>query len=148
MRKVLLALTALALTVSSNAKSINITVNQLPAPAKAYVIENFGTSSVRKVEKDSKEYEVKFYNGTEIEFYKSGDLKKVESDNHRALPTGVLNPLPASVKAYVNSKFAGWKITEVKVKDSKIEIELEKGRYDAELKFTRSGKLLKVEIDD
>ncbi|HCO68167.1 MAG TPA: hypothetical protein DIT04_10500 [Dysgonomonas sp.] len=148
MKKLLFALTALFLTTSAFAKGKPVNASNLPEPAKAFITTHFGgLQSVYYAELDGREYEVDLRGGYELEFNRNGSLKSVEAD-WKAIPASVLNEVPASVSAYINSKFAGWKLVEISIKSNKIEVELEKGRFEAELKFSSTGRLLKVEIDD
>jgi len=149
MKKLFLAAIALTMTLGASARNnTTITFNNLPVVSQNFITSNFGTATIKKIKAGTAKYEVEFTNGTELEFYKNGSLKQAEAER-QALPVSVLNSLPANVKTYVSSKFANWKLTDVEVKSSgKIEVELEKGKYDAELTFNQAGKLLKSEIDD
>ena len=125
-----------------------ISPSELPAEAQNVINQHFGgLSNVTKAKIDRYKYEVETRDGFEIEFNFDGSVKSIESD-YKSIPFQILASLPGEVNSYVNSKFAGWKLLEVEVKKSKIEISLEKGRYEAELKFNGSGKLLKVKYDD
>lgn len=138
---------ALAAGVSAK-KPVTVPVSKLPVAAQNFIAKNFGMASVKYVKESIVDFDVILKNDIELEFYKDGSFKGAESD-HKALPTFILDAVPASIKAYVNSKFGNWKMTDVDVKFSgNIEIELEKGKYDAELTFSPSGKILKVDIDD
>ena len=141
---------ALAVTVSVSARKYpTIGFNDLPSESQNFIASNFGAASIKQVKEGPMKYEVELRNGTEIQFYKDGSFKQAEADKHRSLPMSVLNVLPANVRAYVIQKFGDWKLTDVEVKYSgKIEVELEKGKLDAELEFNQAGKLLKVDIDD
>lgn len=150
MKKFILVSMALLLAVGVSAKRYPaLTLSDLPTVSQNFIINNFGASSVKQVKQNSIKYEVELRNGTEVQFYKDGSFKQVESEKHQALPVSVLNVLPSNVKTYVSSKFGNWRLTEVEVKYSgKIEVELEKGKYDAELEFSKTGQVLKVDIDD
>jgi len=150
MKKLILVSMALAVTLGVSARKYpTIAFNELPVESQSFISNNFGTSSIKTVKEGPIKYEVELRDGTEIQFYKDGSFKQAEAEKHRTLPISVLNVLPANVKSYVSHKFANWKLTDVEVKYSgKIEVELEKGKYDAELEFNQAGKLLKEDIDD
>lgn len=148
MKKSLFVLAALAFTTSAFARGKYVNPSNLPETAKTFITTHFGgLQAVSYAELDGKEYEVDLKGGYELEFKNTGVFKKAEGE-WKALPASVLNELPASVTTYINSKFADWSLQSVEVKSGKIEVELEKGRYEAELKFSTDGRLLKVEIDD
>ena len=150
MKKNILISIALIMSLGVSAKRYpSIEINHLPIEAQNFILHNFGASSIKKVKESSNKYEVKLDDGTKIQFFKNGSLKQAEAGKHYSLPISVLNVLPRNVKAYVMQNFGKWRLIEVEVKNSgKIEIELEKGKYDAELEFNHAGQLIKVDVDD
>ncbi len=150
MKKLILVSMALFLAIGISAKKYpTLSFKDLPIESQNFITNTFGVSSVKTVKEGPVKYEVELRNGTEVQFYKNGSFKRAEAEKHQALPISVLNVLPANVKTYVSHKFGSWRLTDVEVKYSgKIEIELEKGKYEAELEFSRTGQLLKVDIDD
>src|SRR5690606_12634662 len=86
-----------------------ISNNELPAPSKTFVSENFASakiiSTVKDKEGSSFEYEVKLDNGVDIKFDNAGLWQDVEARNDRdALPTTTFI-LPAIVN-YVTTNYA------------------------------------------
>ncbi|WP_128330097.1 PepSY-like domain-containing protein [Apibacter sp. HY039] len=125
-----------------------ISPSQLPASAQNYLNTYFGgLSNVSRAKVDRHKYEVETRDGFEIKFNLDGSVRKIESD-YKSIPMGTLSKLPGNVYSYMSTQFAGWNLLKVEIKSSKIELDLEKGRYEAEVRFNGAGKLIKVKYDD
>ena len=114
MRKNLFAtlLVALSMCMNACAKDQIITFNQLPDDAKTLIQSSFSVDSVSFVLLDregvSTEYEVRFMDGSKVEFDSKGALKKVDC-GVRAVPAALI---PDAVRSYVASRFPNAFITE------------------------------------
>jgi hypothetical protein len=120
-----------------------ITFAQLPAAAQTIVQDNFDVNNVAyvKMERDfiGKEYEVRFNDGTEIDFEGDGSLKKVDC-HLLAVPEALV---PAPVLNYVKTMFPQAFVTEWGKDDWGWKAEL---NNKLEIKFNR--KYEAVGLDD
>ena len=83
MKKVFsLALMALTVVFSACAQDRVVTFEQLPANAQKVIKQHFTTEGIAYVKLDKEfigtEYEVRYTNGTEIDFTEKGEIKKVD----------------------------------------------------------------------
>ncbi|TWP24257.1 hypothetical protein ETU10_03165 [Apibacter muscae] len=124
-----------------------IPASELPANIQETINQYLGgMSKVTRATIDDYKYEVETQDGYRAKFKLNGSIIKVESNN-QAIPVGILAKLPGNIHTYVKSKYADWKLLEVKIKSSKIELELEKDHLEGELEFNGSGILIKEDID-
>lgn len=135
---------AIALFLNLNAfadqKEI-ITFVQLPQAAQDVVSQNFNQSDISYVTKErgwSVEFEVRFTNGTEIEFDSDGALKKIDCQGN-PIPEALL---PAEVVTYVKTNFPGASIKEWGTDDGEYEAELNNG---LKLKFDNSYRFKRID---
>ena len=78
--------------------------------------------------------------GTKIEFWRDGSLKKIETYSTGNMPGDCMSE---SIGAYVNGHFPGCVVTKIERKGYGFEVELSN---DIELKFNHRGVL--IDIDD
>lgn len=141
----ILAAVLIVFTVSvAKAADKVITFAELPAKAQAFVKKHFSEKDVVLVKMDTeylirKEYEVKFNNGSELEFDGEGEWKKIDMKKE-AVPAALV---PASITERVKKSFPNTFVQEIKKSRNKIEVEISNG---LELEFTKEGKF--VRIDD
>lgn len=119
-----------------------IETDALPEAAQTFIRTHFDGVKIAYAEVDEElfgaEYSVRLADGTEIEFDKSGEWKKVESE-HAGLPASVL---PAAIGDYLTGSYAGRKVEKIERKRRGYEVELVRG---PELLFDRQGKFLRVD---
>lgn len=122
-----------------------ISLESLPEISQAFIEEHFASSTVKEVKKDKDSYEVEFTDKTEVEFYASGEWKKVETDNDIALPGSVINLLPEKAVAYLASTYPNKTVKEIENKKELYEVEL---YNNIAITFDKEGNLWGVSGDD
>lgn len=125
--------------------SEKISIESLPAISQAFIKEHFAANTVKEVKKDKDSYEVVFTDKTEVEFYTSGEWKKVEADNNIALPTSVILLLPEKAVAYITSTYPDKSVKEIENKNGIYEVELYK---NIEITFDKDGNMWGVSGND
>lgn len=146
MKKIITLLAAVVLVFAvTKVKAADkvITFGELPENAQAFIKKHFDVKDVILVKMDTeylirKEYEVKFSNGSEVEFNGDGEWKKV--DMKRGVVPAAL--VPASIAQHVNKSFPNTSITEIKKSRNKIEVEISNG---LELEFTKDGEFIRID---
>ena len=118
-------------------------VNDLPSAARSRLSTYNGKVGVHHIKIEHKfiggnEYDVILNDGTEIEFNSDGQLTEIDCGS-KAVPSKLI--LPAITK-YVKANYPSAKIVQMEVERNSYKIELNNG---LELKFSRSGKFLKVD---
>lgn len=120
-----------------------IPVTQLPAEAQTFIKTYFADKTVAYCKKDYEgmgyKYEVKFNDGTEVDFDKKGVWDKVDC-KFAAVPAALV---PEIIANYVTANYPGASIVKIDKERYGYEIELSN---DLELKFDRNGNLF--DIDD
>ncbi|HCO66419.1 MAG TPA: hypothetical protein DIT04_01495 [Dysgonomonas sp.] len=125
-----------------------IAVNDLPQNIRTFITKHFGNaSSIESAYKWPRNYSVYLYAGHKVSFYTDGSLKEADASNN-ALPKSILTEFSPQISNYVNTNYPDWELTDIEVKRSKIEIELESGRRSVDLEFSKTGELLDVDLDD
>jgi hypothetical protein len=137
----LIAIAMLAsLNASADQKQV-ITFAQLPQAAQDAISKNFNTTNISYVMKEngrSVEYEVRFNNGTEVEFDADGALKEVDCKN-ATVPDALI---PSDVLTYVKTTFPAATITEWGRDDNGYEAKLNNG---LKLEFDSSYRFLRID---
>lgn len=130
------------ISASCLADGRKIPVNQIPAPAQEFIKKHFADKTPAYAEKDRDgfgvKYEVKFTDGTEIDFRKNGEWDKVDC-KYSEVPAVLV---PTAIANYVNTNFQGAKIVKIDKERYGYEIELS---TDLELKFDHSGNLMYID---
>ena len=130
---------AFAFTMNANTDGKPITFEQLPENAKTIIVQNFDKEAILVIIKEFSEYEVKLHDGTELEFDRKGNLKKVDC-KHQQVPEALI---PTEVLSYVKANYASAFITEWGKDDGQWKAELSNS---LELIFNRKYQF--VGIDD
>lgn len=115
-----------------------IPVTQLPAPAQTFIKTYFADKPVAYAKQDGPKYEVKFNDGSEVEFDRRGNWDNVDC-KYSAVPNAIV---PEQIKNYVNTNYAGASITKIDKERYGYEIELSSG---LELKFDRNFNLFNID---
>lgn len=154
MKKIILALSLLSFvsftTVSCNDDDDNnhvevIGVTSLPENSQVFIRTYFPEAAYRvdrverynPAESNGAVYEVRFVNGTEIDFNAGGDWIDVEGGGNEAIPEGfILQP----IKDYVYTKHPTQRIHQIKkYTNGNLEVEL---TNDVDLLFNSAGVFL------
>ncbi len=116
-----------------------ITFAQLPPVSQEIVKQNFDVNTISYVMKEREwtvEYEVRFTTGQELEFYSSGELKKVDCKMQQ-VPDALI---PQEVLTYVKTNFPNNYIKEWGHDDGGYKAELNNGldlKFDSSYRFSR-----------
>lgn len=144
MRKLLMGLALLAASTASACTGDDrpITMEQLPAAARQFVVQHFADVQVAYVSEDpevfSTTYDVGFVNGSKVEFDKNGAWKEVDC-TYAEVPAGVV-PLP--VVDYLRKTWPQAVVKKIERGKRGCEVTLDNG-FD--LKFDRQYRLLGID---
>ena len=141
-RKIVTVVTVLFAVNFAAAKDVQIKFSELPQKAQTFVKTHFSESDIASVWKDTEmllveDYTVVFNNGTEIEFYPSGEWKEVKSRGTE-IPAKII---PNGIAQYVSQNYSGHPIKKISKERNGYEVELIGGTY---LEFSRNGKFLRI----
>ncbi len=121
-----------------------VTPEQLPAPIKAFLQQNFPGQTVSFAKKDLEgfgyQYDVVLADGTQIDFDTDDMWDKVACTLANPVPTALI---PAPIVAHIQANFPDAMITKIDKEHYGYEVELANG---LELKFNKQGVL--TEMDD
>lgn len=138
MKKIVLFFAAAAACACLVSCNNAVPFQSLPAPAQTFLSTHYADMPVPFAKAELFEYEVVLPNGTEIEFSKKGEWKKIDAD-HVFVPAGVIATLPSPIGNYLTTTFAGIPVEKMeKCFFGGYELELVN---DAELKFSKDGVL-------
>lgn len=111
-----------------------ISVNDLPKNIRDTLAEAFPENQIHRAKADSKEYEITLADGTEIDFYRDGEWKEI--DSYSGIPALLL---PEYVTEYVAANFPGETVCTAEKNRRELEVELSDG---TELYFSYDGSFL------
>ena len=142
-RKIVTVVTVLFAVNFAAAKDVQIKFSELPQKAQTYVRTHFSESDIASVWKDTEmllveDYTVVFNNGTEIEFFPSGEWKEVKSRGTE-IPAKII---PNGIAQYVSQNYSGHPIKKISKKRYGYEVELIGG---TDLEFSQNGKFLRID---
>ncbi len=142
-RKIATVVTVLFAMNFATAKEQQIQFSELPQKAQTFVKTHFSQGEVASVWKDTEyliveDYTVVLNNGTEIEFYPSGEWKEVKARGTQ-IPAKII---PGSISQYVSQQFSGNNIKKISKKRYGYEVELTGG---TDLEFDKNGKFLRID---
>ena len=118
-----------------------IPFEQLPQVSQTFVQTHFSGVNVSFTMRDSHSFEVRFEDGSEVEFDKKGNWKEVDC-KRQAVPASVLSLVPAEIQTYAAATFPQATITKINQKHWGYEVELSNG-FD--LEFNKKGKFLRMD---
>lgn len=132
-----------ALTLSAaSAQDKSISWKELPVKSQTFVNSYFKAENIAYILVDDdlfgKDYEVKFQDGSEVEFDKNGHWKKLEMKK-TAVPAALV---PALIQQYCQKSFPGTWIKELKKESKKYKVELSNG---IDLVFNAKGEFLRID---
>lgn len=119
-------------------------VMKLPVAARSFVSQHFSKSPISHIKIDSemmqsRAYEVKLENGTEIDFDSKGNWVEVDCKK-AAVPASLV---PAFIGQYLKSNgYQSQSVTKIERDRKGYEVELGSG---LDLKFSKNGKLRKAD---
>lgn len=138
MKKTILLFMVMAFIASSAWAGIPVQESGLPKAAQTFITKYFAGQQIHKVEKEEgrrgTEYEVKFLNGTEIDFKSDGSWKEVKAAKGQAVPDAIV---PSAILTFVKTNYKGKIIREISMKRGHYEVELSDG---TKLKLTKDAK--------
>lgn len=142
-RKIVTVVTVLFAVNFAAAKDVQIKFSELPQKAQTFVKTHFSESDIASVWKDTEmllveDYTVVFNNGTEIEFYPSGEWKEVKSRGTEISA----KIIPSGIAQYVSQNYNGHPIKKISKKRYGYEVELSGG---TDLEFSQNGKFLRID---
>ena len=142
-RKIVTVVTVLFAVNLAAANDVPIKFSELPKKAQTFVKTYFSESDIASVWKDTEmllveDYTVVFNNGTEIEFYPSGEWKEVKSRGTE-IPAKII---PNGIAQYVSQNYNGHPIKKISKKRYGYEVELIGG---TDLEFSQNGKFLRID---
>jgi len=121
-----------------------VTPEQLPAPIKAFLQQNFPGQTISFAKKNLEgfgyQYDVVLADGTQIDFDTDDVWDKVACTLANPVPTALI---PAPIVAHIQANFPDAMITKIDKEHYGYEVELANG---LELKFNKQGVL--TEMDD
>lgn len=137
----LLCIFALSMNVMAD-NDKPITVNQLPAAAKTVVNTYFKGKKVALAKQESglieKSYDVVFTNGDKVEFDRKGNWKEIECKGS-SVPAKLV---PAAIKKYVNTNYAGNRIIKIEKDRTEYDVELSNG---IEITFNKNFQVIDID---
>ena len=141
-RKIVTVVTVLFAVNFAAANDVPIKFRELPQKAQTYVRTHFSESDIASVWKDTEmllveDYTVVFNNGTEIEFFPSGEWKEVKSRGTE-IPAKII---PNGIDQDVSLNYSGHPIKKIRKKRYGYEVELIGG---TDLEFSQNGKFLRI----
>ena len=142
-RKIVTVVTVLFAVNLATANDVPIKFSELPQKAQTFVKTHFSESDIASVWKDTEmllveDYTVVFNNGTEIEFFPSGEWKEVKSRGTE-IPAKII---PNGIALYVSQNYSGHPIKKISKKRYGYEVELIGG---TDLEFSQNGKFLRID---
>ena len=142
MKKIIVLIAALAvacLTVASCKKVIPSV--ELPQPVQSFLQTEFAGIPVSYAIAELCEYEVMLADGSELEFKKNGEWKKIDM-KHAAVPAGVIATLPPTIPSYLDACFPGVPVEKIEKGCSGYKVEL---MNDLELRFSSKGVFRRID---
>lgn len=143
MKKIVLSLMGLVVWAASWAAGDKlIRFEELPEAARATVNRYFDADQVASVKQEyewlGSVYEVKFYDGTEIDFLGNGEWKEIDC-TPRALPAGLV---PSGIARLIEKRFPERKVVKIERDRRDWEVELDDG---TDLKFNLQFNLIDID---
>lgn len=142
MKKILLVMSVVLVSMACVAEDRPVVSEQLPAPAREFLNANYPGEKISYAVVDddlvSPDYTVRLANGVEIQFENSGALEKISA--RTGVPSSVV---PVQISDYVKANFPDALIIDYEIGRREYDVELSNG---IELKF--NGKFRLIGLDD
>lgn len=118
-------------------------IKELPVNSRQFISAHFSQVKIAHISIEKnwlgvKEYDVILTDGTEVEFFKTGEWKEV-SRKGNAVPDAIILP---EIMNYVKINYAGQYIVAIEKDDRRFEVKLNSG---IELKFSAQGRFVKID---
>lgn len=114
-----------------------------PTPAiTEFVKTYFPKASVLIVKPEHDEYEVRLSDGTELEFTRNFEWKKIDCEHSNTYTAVPAELVPEQIATYVKTNFADQSITKIEKKRKGWEIELSS---ELEIKFNKNFVVTKID---
>ena len=118
----------------------NISSNELPKEAKAFINKHYNGASIYECEIDDFDYNVELSNGVDLEFNSKGKLIKIDAD-HGVIAQSVLKAiLPAKAMQYLSGQGLADRVDEVQFRRNTIVVDINNSR-DHEIRFNLDGSV-------
>ena len=118
----------------------NISSNELPNEAKAFINKHYAGATIYECEIDDMEYNVELSNGVDLEFNRNGKLVKIEAD-HGVIAQSVLKAiLPAKALQHLTSQGLADRVDDVEFRRNSIVVDINNSN-DHEIRFNLDGSL-------
>lgn len=134
-----LVLSMVVLSMTACGNDVVVKKSELPQQAQQFVDTYFANVAIAYITKDFNSFEVRFSNGTEIEFDKNGVWTDVDCER-TAIPEGIV---PQAISDYVKATFANTFIVKISREFHHFDVELNTG---LDLVFDKNGAF--KHIDD
>lgn len=143
MKKMMIILASVLLSLNACADRTQVgSFTSLPQSAQAFVETYFAKADIAVIlyEREGlhNEYEVRFNNGTKIEFDYQGNLEKVDCKTN-AVPAGIV---PTAIVQYVATNHPTMFIVEYSIDRRKQSVEL---NTEMEIEFDKAGYFLRYD---
>lgn len=136
----------------SDSHATRIEYSKLPASARSFFEAYFSTESISHVVDKGYVLYIKMKDGSNVDFDPSGDFKKVDMNGNKSVPHALIAKLSTKMAEYIDTNYplsAGWKVEDLEIKNSHgqkvFEVEVEKGKADAELLFDMDGNIIHID---
>jgi len=107
-----------------------------------FVGQYFPQATVLMVNSEWDEYEVRLSDGTQIEFNRKAEWKKIDCEHSTTYTNVPAELVPSQIATYVKSNFANQGITKIEKNRRGWEIEL---NNDLEIKFNKNCAVTKID---
>lgn len=139
MKRTFAMIAALTVAMATMAHERPVQFNQLPSKAQNLITKYFADLTILYATYDREvgdnKYEVVFSDGTQIEFNRRGEWRKIDRDRGASVPSSLI---PKAIIAYVEAHFPAMAVEEIDFDSREYEVKLS---GDVELTFDRKGKL-------
>lgn len=155
MKKIFILMFCLFTFICINAQSIDVNKEDLHPNMIEFIDKHFSDLSIvycsveytTNCYRNVDEVEVRFVNGTKVEFDAYGNLKSVDCEGRNFVP---VNVLPKRIVEYINMKYPNSNVTDFSIERTsrsrilKYEVDLSNG---IELLFNKHGKIIYIDND-
>ena len=107
-----------------------------------FVGQYFPKSNILMVNTEWDEYEVRLSDGTQLEFNRSCEWKKIDCEHSSVYPTVPSELIPEQISTYVNTNFADQGIVKIEKKRRGWDIELSN---ELEINFNKNFVVTKID---
>ena len=107
-----------------------------------FVEQYFPQANILMVNAEWDEYEVRLSDGTQLEFNRGSEWKKIDCEHSSIYTTVPTELIPDRISSYVNTNFAGQSITKIEKKRRGWDVEL---NSELEIKFNKNFVVTKID---